>query len=201
MKSYIHLVRHGTTEGNIKGWFYGHSNISLAHEGIREVELLNACGVYPKPDNAYYYTSGLLRAEQTFSIIYGQPPRIKLDELKEMFFGEYELKTHEDLKDDPVYISWRHDRTGLLAPPGGESPVQFIERVSRGLDIIREGHFKEETSEEINSVVVCHGGVICVIMTLCFDDATGDIFKWMPEPGRGYTITFDDGLPLEYKSF
>ncbi len=71
MKLKIHLIRHGTTEGNLKRWYYGSLDIPLAPEGIAEVEDYIAQGIYPRPKTANYYTSGLLRAEETFSLIYG----------------------------------------------------------------------------------------------------------------------------------
>jgi len=194
MKRYIHLIRHGITEGNQKNMFYGHSDIPLAAEGIDELKSLNEKGVYPKPEAASYYTSELTRAEQTFSLIYGDIPHIRLAHLNEIFFGDYELKTHKDLKKDPGYIAWVNDRSGLSAPHGGESYVQFTERVTAGLRTILDSDAK-------HSVAVCHGGVICVIMDSCFDDYGENNFDWLPEPGHGYTVTFNDGRPEGYSAF
>ena len=194
MKRYIHLIRHGVTEANQKGMYYGHSDFPLADEGVNGLKALLAEGLYPKPETAAYYTSGLTRTEQTLSLIYGDVPHVRLDGLKEIFFGSYERKTHKELKDDPDYIFWVNDKSGLTAPHGGETFVQFAERVLAAFDALLE--YGSE-----HSVVVCHGGVICVIMCHYFA-GDGDVFKWewVPDPGRGYTVTFDGTKPGAYSA-
>jgi alpha-ribazole phosphatase len=202
IKSYIHLLRHGVTEANKKLLFYGHADIPLADDGIQIVNALIKEGIYPKPKNAVYYTSGLLRAEQTLDLIYGEIPRIKVEALMEMSFGEYEMKAHSELKGDPDYEVWRRDMSGELAPPGGESLNEFIKRVRAGFNDILDRHCQNEISDnEINSVAVCHAGVIGAIMSSYFDDRGDDIFQWVPHPGHGYTLTLDGKRPISYIAF
>lgn len=190
MKRSIHLIRHGITEANQRNMFYGRSNFPLADEGVSSIRALLAEGVYPKPETAKYYTSALSRTEQTLSLIYGEVPHVRLGEFNEIFFGSYEKKTHEELKGDPDYTTWVNDKSGLLAPHGGENFTQFAERVLGGFRAVLE-------SEAEHSVVVCHGGVICVIMCHYFA-VDGDIFKWewVPKPGHGYTVIFDGSQPI-----
>ena len=71
MKTKICLIRHGITEGNQKRLYYGSSDIPLAEEGIEMLRSLSAQEIYPDDTDAKYYTSGMLRTEQTFSLIYG----------------------------------------------------------------------------------------------------------------------------------
>jgi len=194
MKRYLHLIRHGKTVGNEKNMFYGFTDFPLTDEGIAQVKSLRDENIYPRPRGAAYYTSGMTRAEQTFSLIYGDTPHIRLAGLKEINFGDFETKTHYDMKNDPVYISWLRDRSGASSPPGGESLAEFKTRVVEALQTILNeaaGH----------SVVVCHGGVICVIMDSFFNDHSTDIFKWIPLPGRGYTIEFPEAVPAGYTAF
>ena len=194
METNIHLIRHGLTEGNKKNMFYGHSDIPLTDEGVSLIKALVDEGIYPRPKDAAFYSSGLIRAEQTLSLIYGEIPHIRLDSLKEIYFGDYELKTHNELKKDPEYISWIKNRSGLSAPPGGESLALFKKRVKAGMRNVLEADAR-------HSVIVSHGGVICVIMAHCFDDIQGNIFKWIPAPGHGYSITFNAGHPAGYTAF
>ena len=70
MKSYIHFIRHGITEGNLKGWYYGNLDVPLAPEGFAKLEELKSQDIYPSASGADCYTSGLLRTEQTFTAIY-----------------------------------------------------------------------------------------------------------------------------------
>ena len=65
-KSYIHFIRHGLTEGNLRRWYYGSTDIPLAPEGFAALESLRDAGIYPELGDADCYTSGMLRTEQTF---------------------------------------------------------------------------------------------------------------------------------------
>ena len=48
MKSCIHFIRHGLTEGNTKKWFYGWADVPLLAEGIAALEELKKEGLYPE---------------------------------------------------------------------------------------------------------------------------------------------------------
>jgi diguanylate cyclase (GGDEF)-like protein len=88
MKSKIYLIRHGTTEANLSRKFYGSTDLPLSNKGVDHIIELAKAGIYPKADNAILYTSGLLRAEQTFFLIYGCRDHIILPELLEIFKSE-----------------------------------------------------------------------------------------------------------------
>ena len=193
METNIYLIRHGLTEANKNNMFYGHTDIPLTGEGARLIGALAGEGVYPIPKSAVYYTSGLIRAEQTLSLIYGNVPHIRLDDFKEMHFGRYELKTHQELKKDPEYIAWLKNKSELAAPPGGESIAGFKKRVITGFRAVLD-------PMEEHSVIVSHGGVICVIMAAYFGGEE-DMFKWIPDPGHGYSLVFTDGIPAGYAAF
>ena len=62
MKSYIHFIRHGITQGILNKWYYGNVDLPLIDEGIRELRNLKAQGIYPNAGEAACYTSGMLRA-------------------------------------------------------------------------------------------------------------------------------------------
>ena len=79
----IHFIRHGITEGNLKRWHYGWADIPLAPEGMEKLERLREENIYPRPEKATYYTSGMLRAEQTFEIIYGKREHKVAEKMKE----------------------------------------------------------------------------------------------------------------------
>ena len=87
MKSYIHFIRHGITEGNQKGWYYGSLDIPLTEEGVAALKTLKEQKIYPPLDHADCYTSGLRRTEETFCTIYGDVPHKALPLLQEMNFG------------------------------------------------------------------------------------------------------------------
>lgn len=202
MKSTIHLIRHGITEGNLKRWHYGWADIPLAKEGVENLKEMVSKNIYPRPKDANYYTSGMLRTEQTFKAIYGESKYEILPKLKEMNFGEFEKQTYDELKGDKRYQAWIDDKTGTVAIPGGESRVEFYNRVSEGFSELVGLHRLKELShrhdrEDADTVCVCHGGVISCIMMEQFG-AADEFLKWIPDPGRGYSITMKDGKCVEY---
>lgn len=196
--AYIHLIRHGTTEGNKRRVYYGSSDLPLANEGVDLITELTLSGIYPQADDAFLYTSGLIRTEQTFFLIYGCREHKTIPELKEYHFGDFEMKTHDQLQEDPDYQAWIMDKKGLTPCPGGESPADFRRRIGEGLAKLLKNHIKEENHDK-NSIVVCHGGVISIIMGKCFPDADRNYYEWIPDPGRGYSIHILDGEPVSFE--
>lgn len=193
--SKIHLIRHGTTEANKDRKYYGSTDLPLANEGVDQVSELALAGIYPKADGALLYTSGLIRTEQTFFLIYGCKDHKVIPELQEYRFGDFEMKTHKQLEENPDYRAWYSDKEGLTPCPGGESSMDFRTRVKAGFAKIMEAHHKKEDG---NSIIVCHGGVISLIMGLCFPHDEKNIFQWQPDPGRGYSLHLIDGEPVSY---
>lgn len=225
MKSQIHLIRHGITEGNQRRLYYGGEDIPLAEEGVAELSKLAAEMIYPQAGSAAYYTSGMLRTEQTFELIFGEREHERIPELQEMRFGDFEMKSHEELKEVPEYLEWIGDKTGRLKSPGGESKLDFAGRISRGFEILQEKHraflegfaensgvptditaqtddtAKGASDQEPASVVVCHGGVIAVIMMEHFAEEERLFYQWIPDPGHGYALFLEDERLTGYEAF
>lgn len=195
---YIHLIRHGTTEANKDRKYYGSTDIPLANDGVDIITNLAAAGIYPKADGAMLYTTGLLRAEQTFSLIYGDMEHKQIPEFREYDFGDFEMKTHQELMEYPAYHKWMADKNGLVPCPNGESAMDFKKRVGNGLASILECYKCPET-KDLQSIIVCHGGVIAVIMGIFFPDHEKNIFQWQPDPGRGYSVLIQDDAAVSYE--
>ena len=122
MKSKICLIRHGITEGNKRKLYYGHSDIDLAPEGVEALKAQAASGMYPNGDGADFYTTDLKRTQQTLKLIYGEREFTPMASLKEINFGDFEMKTYQELKDLEEYQEWlRNPKDDTLAPPNGES--------------------------------------------------------------------------------
>ena len=202
MTSKIYLIRHGITEGNVKRWFYGSTDLSLIEEGRQALAKLAAEGYYPKlPKGAKLYTTGLKRTEETMEVIYGNKGTGLLTDLREMNFGEYECHSFKELEKDEIFIRWMEDQSGDMALPGGESKNQFAERVKQGMKWLLEdcsaGLSEESGPESQVAFVVCHGGVIAEALDQLFPEEKENMWQWMPHPGYGYEVLVEDGRPLE----
>lgn len=191
MTGWMHLLRHGITEGNKKRWYYGVTDIPLVEEGAREILGLVEEGVYPMPQEADYYTSGLLRTEETFSLIYGNRAHKALTFLQEMNFGVFEGKSHEELEHNQDYIKWISEKSGDRRMPEGESPNIFTHRVLSGM----ENFLMSRSDAASQLIIVCHGGVIATIMHDYFPEVRNNFFEWIPEPARGFSVKMREGSP------
>jgi alpha-ribazole phosphatase len=198
MKSKICLIRHGITEGNQRRLYYGVTDIPLADEGVAALKKQVAEGLYIDSENASYFTTGLLRTEQTFQLIYGDKPHEAYTPFREVNFGDFEMLSYEDLKDREDYQKWISGDMIKVGPPGGESSGEFYARVTAGFDEFLRRHLQKVLSmrhqdEEALSVAVCHGGTISVIMEYLYPGVHEHFYQWIPDPGHGYILTLEDG--------
>ena len=180
----ISLIRHGKTTANEKRLYCGQTDLPLSESGTEEIVLLKQQGIYPPAE--IFFTSGLLRTEQTLDIIYGKINRRSVSDIAEFKFGLFEMKSYEELKDRKDYQAWISDETGDFKCPQGESKNQFEKRVINGFNYI----LNELLQDKINSAfIVCHGGTIASIMEYLYPN-TQNFYEWQPKPGHGYTLTY-----------
>ena len=123
-----------------------------------------------------------------------------------MEFGDFEMKSYEDLKELPEYIDWISDESGNSSSPGGESITGFSERIKGGMEILMGKHRLRELSvrhsgKDAVSTVVCHGGTIARIMQVCFPDEREHFYQWIPNPGHGYTLNLEKSDIIGYEEF
>ena len=206
MRSKIVLIRHGITPGNLQRFYYGATDIPLAYEGIVKLKKLKKEGVYPDSETAEYYTSGMLRAEQTFEILYGDKPHEKLNYFRELNFGDFEMKAYEELESRPEYRDWCNTVMEGTPPPNGESILDFSKRVTEGFKDLRNRHGLLELKlrnqgKEAMSIVVCHGGVICALLNSFWPEKHDNFYRWIPDPGHGYVLTLEDGDVTDAEKF
>lgn len=171
----LYLIRHGRTEANEQHQYCGASDLPLSDAGAAALT-----GIRYDIPPCRFFTSGMLRTEQTLQLLFGDVPHIQDSRFREISFGEFELHTYEELKDQADYQHWiSHD--GLTAPPGGESTEAFQKRVLDGL--------RELLELEEAAVLLTHGGVIALIMEQLFPQENKNRYQWQPRPGGGYRLT------------
>ncbi|MGI6634694.1 MAG: histidine phosphatase family protein [Christensenellales bacterium] len=176
----LHLIRHGQTLANQQRLYCGATDVPLTEEGLQAIKSLAAQGIYPALDGLAVYTSGLLRTRQTLEAIYGPVPHGTLPGFQEMHFGAFEMKSYEQLKNDPAYIAWIEDQSGEVSCPGGESSQIFTRRVISAFESLK--------NKNQSSLVICHGGVIATLMQHLFPQEPLHFYQWQPKPGQGYTL-------------
>ena len=182
----LHLVRHGVTRWNQERRYLGHED-----QGVISAELERLAPLARRLQGlqwARIYCSDLLRCRQTLRyLLTGNevqsaglngntevlpiPGAVYDSRLRELHFGEWEGKTYEDLKGNPLYRRWIED-PAAVTPPGGESWEAFASRIQHFLaglhqDMCRsferdeDGEARGRDSQRIpDLLVVTHGGVI-----------------------------------------
>lgn len=181
------LLRHGETEGNKRGLYYGAADIPITNESEAALRELGKSGKYPGA--AKYFTSGMLRAEQSFAALYGDTPHGILPDMREINLGDFEMRSYEELKDDPAFIEWCAGDNEKNVCPGGESGEQVTERALASLKpLIEAGE---------DALIITHGGVIGGLLARLFPNPLGR-FAFTPAPGTGYTVEFSGTEPVKY---
>ncbi len=204
MISRIYLIRHGKTDGNRNHWYYGATDLPLSDVGNAEICAYREKGIYPViPEDADFYTTGLIRTDQTMEAIFGKHEHTAIPKLQEINFGKAECMTYDELKVFDNFEKWAWDTTGDERIADAETANEFHVRIHAGLkELLDMHHAKEaacaESGKDAVSVVVCHGGVISCIMEKLFPAVCGSMWDWLPEPGFGYAVDFQDGEPYMY---
>lgn len=155
-KTTIYLVRHGESVGNLNKICLGHTDLGLTEKGEKQAKMtaLELKNVH----FAAIYSSDLVRAVKT-----AQPHAeirglnvVKTPMLRELYFGEWENKAVDWIKDtygDMFTVGWRVI-FGDFTPPGGEYVPHMAERVAEELKNIARMHKGE------NILVTSHAAAI-----------------------------------------
>ncbi len=173
----FYLIRHGCTEANVKKLYCGSTDVPLSKEGAEALKKIH----YQVPEDCIFVTSGMVRTRQTLHYLFGDVPYMIDQRFREIDFGVFEMKSYEDLKDDPAYQEWISGDNDKNVPPGGESGIQLKKRVMEGLADLQK--------EPGDVVLIAHGGVIAAIMSYLFPEEKKDRYTWQPGSGQGYVIS------------
>lgn len=143
----IHLIRHEKTKANLERKYIGWTNESIY------IQTAN-CQVPIHTKDVF--GSDLKRCIETAQLYFPEAKYHPFFQLRELHFGDFEMKTYDELKDNPAYRQWI-DSPEKAAPPNGESFVSFKERILNC--------FHQIVSCGGEYVFVVHGGVIRVILS------------------------------------
>ena len=141
----IHLIRHEQTKANVEKRYIGRTDQSILHVNPRIMT----------HQPAIVYGSALKRCKETAQLYFPNADYKRFTGFNELDFGEFEMKTYEDLKDNTLYRKWI-DNPLFVTPPNGESFQQFKERVYQT--------FQQIVQDAGAYTFVVHGGVIRVLL-------------------------------------
>lgn len=174
------LVRHGETVHNVAGIAQGWNDSALSETGERQVRALADRIKSYAPDAIF--SSPLGRAYATAERIADATglPIAKLDDLREMHYGQWEGRSFLDVRREyaDAYHAWIAD--GEAACPDGESHAEVRRRLERGI----------QTIAAKRPVVVTHGTAIRIAVTSLLqipvmasrhfaqDNAAINVFVW-----------------------
>jgi len=178
----LYLIRHGKTYCNENQLYCGKSDVDLSENGTRELRENAKKIKIPKCD--FYFTSGARRANQTLEILCLEKKYSILSKFFEYNFGDFELKSHEDIKSKKEYIDWISDEKEIIKCPNGESKSEFRKRIKEGFTELIEYFMKENIKTALG---VTHGGTIGMILEMLYDDKK-KFYEWQPKNGEGYEL-------------
>ncbi|MEM9538927.1 MAG: histidine phosphatase family protein [Cyanobacteria bacterium P01_E01_bin.42] len=155
----IYFLRHGETASSQTGTYCGRLDIDLTAEGVQMAE--DFANAYQEISWKAIYASPLQRTIETAKPLCD---RLEMNiqrrqGLKEIFYGEWEGKSPEEVNRDfhDEYVRWLAD-PGWNAPTGGEKGIDITRRSSEVLEEI------EQTYKKGNVLVVSHKATIRIML-------------------------------------
>lgn len=156
VRTTIRLIRHELTQANIERRYIGWTDQSIIQKVSADIAFTPSA----------IYGSDLKRCEETAACYFRGVPFVANAQLRETNFGDFEMKTYDELKNDLLYRAWIDDPLSV-APPNGESLKAFNARILMSFQEVIKG--KEEAT------FIVHGGVIKAILANYLNKAFHDV--------------------------
>lgn len=182
MKGYrISLIRHGLTAANEQGLYIGRTDFPLSQQGRSQLAAKLDEFSYPRVSRVY--SSPLQRCTETAEILFPYCEMLRVDNLMELDFGEFEGKNVDALIQREDYKAWL--KGGMQArPPRGESMEELCVRSYKALHEIIMDMMEEDLT---HTAVITHAGVIANMLA-CFGLPKINAKEIHCEPGEGMDI-------------
>lgn len=182
----IYFIRHGQTKYNVEGRFVGSTDLPLTENGRKNIyDLWHERSKHI--DKEVIYSSPMKRCIETAHIIFPDEHIEIIKNMREMNFGVFEGKTHDELMDMQAYRNFRAT-SGKEKIPHGESGIEFGMRVLKGFfEMI--GHMNKNSYE--TAALICHGGVIMAIFSMLCEESD-DIYYYHRDNGQGLKAHYDE---------
>ena len=187
----VYLIRHGTTAANEERLYYGATDVSLSEKGTAELRELYEEGGYPDVKACTVFTSGMVRTKETLDILFPNTEFQIEPDFREMDFGKFEMRSYEELKDDPEYQEWITGDYMANSCPEGESGNNQCERAVRAF-----WRVLERTKGDV--LIISHSGTVIGIMQSLFPDEGENRWYWQCCGGCGYAVEMDGEKAVSY---
>lgn len=152
----LSFLRHASTQWNELGRMQGRHDIPLSSAGHAEVAAWRLPHIVSEP--VEWISSPLSRAVETAARLCGHAPCVE-PALTEMDWGAWEGFRLAELRARFGSEFTRNEHRGLdFRPPGGESPRDVMDRMTRWLDAIAQ--------RERPIVAVTHNGVLRALLAI-----------------------------------
>ena len=168
---HLYFVRHGETELNRQGAYYGAYDVPLTTRGQGQAK--NVGKALKDIHFDAIYVSDKCRTQETARLMLlenaGPACRLKvMPELAEINFGCFEGLTNRQVQErfPKLYERWCADWLDTVLD-GGESFSMFFDRVRRAFEQILAGHTSAEDEE--NVLICAHNGTLRVIFAVMCD--------------------------------
>jgi 2,3-bisphosphoglycerate-dependent phosphoglycerate mutase len=185
------LVRHGQSDWNLKNLFTGWKDPDLTEKGVAEAKAagrrLKALGL----GFDIAYTSALIRAQHTCSLLLGELGQPDLKTIREQALNERDYGDLSGLNKDDARARWGEEQVHVwrrsydVPPPGGESLKDTVARVLP--------YYCQEILPRVlrgeRVVVAAHGNSLRALV-MVLDRLTPDTIP---------TMELETGVPLVYK--
>jgi broad specificity phosphatase PhoE len=158
------LVRHAEVEPRYHRVFSGRLDVELSQEGHRQAQALS--GYLDTRNLHVVYASPMRRVRQTLKpfLTKEAPKHVELPNLREVDFGDWTGLTWEEILPRFRVSAFRWlDQLESAAIPNGECASTLKRRIEPCLAQALEQHKGE------NVAIVCHGGVIRVLLSILLD--------------------------------
>eukprot|EP00095_Tigriopus_kingsejongensis_P010987 maker-scaffold281_size224178-snap-gene-1.25 protein:Tk10987 transcript:maker-scaffold281_size224178-snap-gene-1.25-mRNA-1 annotation:"fructose- -bisphosphatase tigar" len=176
MKVELYLVRHGQTEGNKERVLQGQKDYPLNELGRTQAGVAGEA-LKDVPFQAYF-SSDLSRARETAEIIQRlnstpQGSIVAMASLRERGFG---IMENQPIDNYSEYCRQKGAKSFDLTPPEGENREDVQLRARQAfLDIAAQMAARENSADEVDILVACHGGLIREMLTVIIEQLGGDI--------------------------
>lgn len=172
----VSLIRHTSVvvDGNLT--CYGNSDVAVRDSFPAEAEQLKQEIATLSPSAVF--SSPLTRARMLAEYC-GYPAATLDDRLREMHFGEWEMRPWSEILDtDDIPAFFDYYITNAV--PGGESLAQQQARVKAFLD-------EQQSAGQSHIMLFCHGGVINCALSLINNIPLREAFSYLP-PFASHTL-------------